>query len=95
MICSFANKVESYVHTYSSANSSFTSKKWAILGYDKSFYSFSCKGDFGALVIDAEGRMGGMVTGGSGFSEKTDVTYATPIIALLQDILKKCSNGCV
>ena len=86
--CGVANEVESYVRTYSSANSSFKSKEWAILGYDKSFYSFSCRGDSGALVVDAEGRMGGMVTGGSGFSEKTDVTYATPMVALLQDIHK-------
>ena len=40
------------------------------------------------LVVDAEGRMGGMLTGGSGFSAKTDVTYATPMVALLQDMHK-------
>lgn len=39
-------------------------------------------------MVDAEGRMGGMLTGGSGFSAKTDVTYATPMVALLQDMHK-------
>ena len=84
--CGIANEVESYVRTYSSEIGSFESKEWAILGYDKSSSPFSDKGDSGALVVDAEGRMGGMLTGGSGFSAKIDVTYATPIVALLQDM---------
>lgn len=58
-------------------------KEWAILGYDKFFSPFPTDGDFGALVVDAEGCMGGILTGGSGFSAETDVTYATPIVALL------------
>lgn len=86
--CGVSNEVESYVCTYSSEKSSFKSKEWAILGYDKSFSPFSTIGDFGALVVDAEGRMGGMLTGSSGFSAQTDVTYATPIVALLQDMHK-------
>lgn len=86
--CGVANEVESYVCTYISASNSLKSKEWAILGSDKSFYPFSYKRDSGALVVDAEGRMDGMVTGGSGFSEKTDVTYVTPLVALLQDIHK-------
>ena len=86
--CGVANEIESYVRTYFSENSSFESKEWAILGYDKFFSPFSAKGDSGALVVDAEGRMGGMLTGGSGFFAKTDVTYATPIAALLQDMHK-------
>lgn len=72
--CGVANKVESYVRTYISACISLKSKEWAILGSDKSFYPFLYKGDSVALVVDAEGRMDGMVTGASGFSEKTDVT---------------------
>lgn len=86
--CSVANEVESYVRTHFSENSSLESKEWAILGFDKSFSPFSDVGDSGALVVDAEGRMGGMLTGGSGFSAKTDVTYATPMVALLQDMHK-------
>lgn len=88
MICGVNNKNEFYVYNYSSKNISFESKKWAILGYDKSFSSFSDKRDSGALVVDVESRMGGMLTGGLGFSAKTDVTYATPIVALPQDMHK-------
>jgi len=36
-------------------------------------------------VVDVEGRMGGMLTGGSGYSDQTDVTYATPVVILLKD----------
>lgn len=86
--CGVANEVESYVRTYFNKDSSFESKEWAILGYNNSFSPFSDKGDSGALVVDAEGRLGGMLTGGSGFSATTDVTYATPIVSLLQDMQK-------
>ena len=85
--CGVANEVESYVRTYFPENRSFESKEWAIIGYDKTS-PFSVEGDSGALVVDAEGRMGGMLTGGSGSLETTDVTYATPIVALLQDMHK-------
>ena len=87
MTCGVANEVESYVRTYFPENRSFESKEWAIIGYDKTS-PFSVEGDSGALVVDAEGRMGGMLTGGSGSLETTDVTYATPIVALLQDMHK-------
>ncbi|MCJ1347327.1 hypothetical protein MMC31_005550, partial [Peltigera leucophlebia] len=83
--CGVANEVESYVRNY--GKSSFESKDWAILGYNKSS-PFSARGDSGALVVDAEGRMGGMLTGGSGFFNTTDVSYATPIVALFYDMQK-------
>lgn len=38
------------------------------------FLPFSDHGDSGAVVVDARGRMGGMVTGGFRYSEKTDIT---------------------
>ena len=86
--CGVSNEVKSYVRTHNTDKSSFEFKEWAILGYDKSFSPFSTQGDSGALVVDAEGRMGGIVTGGSGFSAETDVTYATAIASLLQDMHK-------
>lgn len=39
-------------------------------------------------MVDVEGRMGGFLTGGSDFFDQTDITYATPIVALLQDMHK-------
>lgn len=91
--CDVANEVESYDRTYSSENSSLESKEWAILGYGKSSSLSSARGDSGALVVDAEGRMGGMITGGSGFFAKTDVTYATPMVALLRTCTSMYGRG--
>lgn len=88
MTCGVSDEVKSYVRTYNTDKSSFESKEWAILSYDNAFSPFSKQGDSDALVVDAKGRMGGIVTGGSGFSAETDVTYATPIVALLQDMHK-------
>ena len=79
---------DSYVRTYFSDNSSFVSKEWPIVGFDKSLSPFSAKGDLGSLVEDAEGWIGGMLTGGSGYLGQMDVTYATPMVALLQDMHK-------
>ena len=81
-----SNKVQSYVCIYSF--NLFEFKEWAILSDDKSFSPFSTKEDSAALVVDVEGRMGGFLTGGSDFSDQTDITYATPIVALLQDMHK-------
>lgn len=86
--CGVANEDESEVRTYFSDNSSLISKKWPILSFDKSFAPFSARGDSGSILVDAKGLMGGMLTGDSGLSAKTDVTYATPMVALLQDMHK-------
>lgn len=78
-----ANEVELYVRTYFSKNSSFEFKEWAILSHDKSFSLFLAKRDSGTLMINIEGRISGILTDGLGFFFKTDVTYITPIVALL------------
>lgn len=86
--CDVANEVDSYVRIYFSDNSPFVPKEWPIVAFDKSFAPFSARGDSGSLVVDAEGRMGCMLTGGSGYMDRTDVTYATPIVVLLKDMHK-------
>ena len=85
--CGVANEIESYIRTYAEVGS-FKSKEWAIVGFDEPFNPFSKNGDSGALVVDAQGRMGGMLTGGSGKSVVIDVSYATPMVVLLKDMEK-------
>lgn len=67
-----------------------TSMEWLILNSDKSDSGiFSKGGDSGAVVADIRGRVGGMITGGSGSGRDAsayDTTYATPIWWLLQRI---------
>lgn len=68
------------------------SEEWCIVGSKKSRWNpdctFSEPGDSGACVWDIRGRIGGMITSGLGHElRKTlDVTYATPIEWLMEDI---------
>lgn len=87
MTCGVANEIATHVRNYvTSKVGTFDAKEWPILAYDKSFSPFSGHGDSGALVVDTRGQMGGMVTSGSGYSEKT--YDAAPIFALLKDMEK-------
>jgi hypothetical protein len=51
------------------------SKEWAILPRDSKSGVFSAEG---AVIIDGRGRIGGLLTGGTGVTDSTDITFATP-----------------
>ena len=51
---------------------------------------FSNKGESGAAIINGFGRIGGLLTGGTGPTESSATTYTTPIDFLLE---RKHSNG--
>ncbi|KZT19660.1 hypothetical protein NEOLEDRAFT_1158983 [Neolentinus lepideus HHB14362 ss-1] len=61
---------------------SFESKEWAIYNYDKNSGVFSAPGDSGSIVVDGLGRIGGLLTGGAGKTETSDVTYVAPMFWL-------------
>ncbi|KAF9007706.1 hypothetical protein BDZ89DRAFT_997164 [Hymenopellis radicata] len=63
-----------------------TSMEWAIINYGHGSDGFSEPGDSGAVIADVRGRIGGMLTGGSGKGESPDITYATPFWWLLERI---------
>jgi hypothetical protein len=86
--CGVTNEIESYVRQYFQEGYPFTSKELAVLGIDGLFIPFSGRGDSGALLVDAQGRMVGMITEGTGSSDRTDVTYVTPMVFLLEDMEK-------
>jgi hypothetical protein len=73
------------------ASAGQTSMEWAILPYGIKSGPFSAPGDSGSIIADISGRIGGMLTGGSGDAESSDVTYATPWWWLLQQI--KATKG--
>jgi hypothetical protein len=81
-----ASGIFSFVREYFENGTHHTSTEWAILPYDKSGV-FSALGDSGSVIADGRGRMGGLVTGGSGKMESLDVTYATPLFWLLPRIM--------
>ena len=84
-----ANGVFSIVRGYFSNDMSVnqTSMEWAIINYDSSKSGvFSEPGDSGAAIADIRGRIGGMLSGGSGKVTLSDMIYATPFWWLLERI---------
>jgi len=77
-----------YTRTYFSENDTAVSKEWAVIPWDKTSGAFSDKGDSGSVVVDGLGRIAGIITGGSGITETTDVTYVTPIHFIMEIINK-------
>ncbi|KAF5686367.1 hypothetical protein FCIRC_2923 [Fusarium circinatum] len=68
------------------------SNHWCIVGVERKA-PFSIGGDSGACIFDLRGRIGGIVTAGLAASDKPnpdgfDVTYATPMQWLLEDIAR-------
>lgn len=81
------------------------SYEWAILHEsarrerkrDREMPCFAACGDAGSVIVDFNGRAGGLLTGGARSHEKFtgymyDITYATPIEYVLNDIEKEI--GC-
>ncbi|KIK65003.1 hypothetical protein GYMLUDRAFT_381919 [Collybiopsis luxurians FD-317 M1] len=81
-----ANNIFSYIRTPSNDGKGEISKEWSIFSFDESG-AFSAKGDSGSVIVDGRGRIGGLLTGGSGITHSLDITYATPIEFLLQRMI--------
>ena len=83
-----ANQISSYSRSYFDDGTRIIAKEWPILSYSKEMGPFSQPGDSGALIVDATGQLGGLLTGGSGLTETSDITYATPLEFLLAHMEK-------
>ena len=82
-----ANNVSSFTCTYC-AGQWAVSREWPVIPTNKDSGAFSAKGDSGSCVVDAFNRVGGILTGGSGASESSDVTYVTPIFFIMKVLQK-------
>lgn len=86
----------SFVREYLPDGAHRTSKEWAILPYNEQdepygraqgrSQDFAEPGDSGAVIVDGQGRVGGLLTGGAGSEEGWDITYATPLSVLYKSI---------
>ncbi|KAJ8495501.1 hypothetical protein ONZ45_g12825 [Pleurotus djamor] len=67
------------IHSFARDALGRRSKEWAI--YNNEEETFSKPGDSGSVIIDGKGRIGGLLTSGTGkpLASGTDVTYATPM----------------
>jgi len=57
-----------------------------IYAYSHKDGAFAAPGDSGAVVADANNRIVGILTGGAGVNESTDVTCTTPYYFLVHRI---------
>ncbi|QRV95606.1 hypothetical protein RhiJN_23624 [Ceratobasidium sp. AG-Ba] len=80
-----ANNLYSYRRKRLEGSGFRMSKEWPIIS-DKKGRPFSTEGDSGAVVVDGLGRVGGIITSGSGEPLQRDVTYATPFSFILDRI---------
>ncbi|KAH9045063.1 hypothetical protein EDB84DRAFT_1558800 [Lactarius hengduanensis] len=81
-----ANNVSSYTRTYWVGQYQ-ESREWPVIPTDKHSGKFSEKGDSGSCVADTFGRVGGILTGGTGnpnVTDSADVTYVTPISFIMK-----------
>jgi hypothetical protein len=78
-----ASNVSSYTRNYF-AGQYQESREWPVIPTDRHSGAFSAKGDCGSCVADVFQRIGGILTGGSGATESSDVTYVTPISFIMK-----------
>ena len=88
-----ATGIESFVREYKDYAIHSTSMEIAIYPYSHKDGAFSARGDSGSVVADANSRIVGMLTGGSGLTNSTDVTYVSPYYFLNEQIKKAFPNS--
>lgn len=90
------NGLKSITRHYTDYGIHELSEEYVVLGYDTSSLKnnkFSDPGDSGAIVVGRDGRIIGLLTGGGGPIDETDMTYITPYFWLEQRI-KERIPGC-
>ena len=80
--------MESFTRVYDDYKIEKTSIEIGVVAYGNLEGPFSAPGDSGSIVLDRNGAILGMITGGAGTTEKTDVTYVTPY-SFLDKAIKK------
>lgn len=88
-----ASGIMSFVRGSFDDDSPKISKEWSIFPYDTKSGAFSAPGDSGAVIVDGLGRIGGLLTGGTGITAFSDITYASPITFIEKSIKVKYPNA--
>ncbi|EIW79463.1 hypothetical protein CONPUDRAFT_125778 [Coniophora puteana RWD-64-598 SS2] len=87
------NGIESFTRVYDDYGIGHTSVEFAVLPYDRMRGSFSDAGDSGSVVLARDGRIVGILTGGAGPVDETNIAYLTPYWWVEQQI-KARYPGC-
>ncbi|KAF8591707.1 hypothetical protein K439DRAFT_1610995 [Ramaria rubella] len=80
--------IMSFVREYFEDATLKTSMEVAIYPYGYKDGAFSAPGDSGSIIADGKGRIVGLLTGRTGQTDSTDVTYATPFYWLFEERIK-------
>jgi hypothetical protein len=88
------NGYESHKRQYD-AFGTFDSIEAAIYPYDNNSPAFSRAGDSGAAIVGTDNDFVALLTGGSGVTESSDITYGTPMEWLWKKIIKTKFPGAV
>jgi hypothetical protein len=84
------NGLESFTRTYPGYGIiKQTSIELAVLPYDHAHGKFSDAGDSGSIVLARDGRIVGLLTGGAGPTDETDITYVTPFWWIYKQVKDK------
>lgn len=83
-----ATGIMSFVREYFEDGAHETSRELAIYPYGNKEGAFSAQGDSGSIITDGKGCIVGLLTGGAGQTDSTDVTYATPFYWLFDECIK-------
>ncbi|KAL5478231.1 hypothetical protein ACEPAI_2415 [Sanghuangporus weigelae] len=83
-----ATGIESFVREYKDNTIHLTSMEIAVYSYSHKDGAFSAPGDSGSVIGDANSCIVGMVIGGAGQADSTDVTYVSPYYFLDERIKK-------
>ena len=83
-----ATGMESFARVCNEYGIAETSIEIAVLPYGNTKGAFSAPGDSGSIVLDRNGRILGMLTGGAGTDNRMDVTYLTPYWYIEEQIKK-------
>ena len=83
----------SYARKYFTPSTHRDSIEWAILPYNNDSGAFSKEGDSGSVIVSGTSEFGGLLTGGTGKTDSSDITYATPMFSLWPVIKAKFPNA--
>ena len=80
------NTIDSFIRFYYKGKPGEWSREVSVLGRDSKSGPFSYKGDSGSAVVAGDGKLAGLLTGGTGPPEALDCTYVTSIDAILEGL---------
>ena len=90
-----SNGLESFTRSYPDYGIVLTSLEIAVLPYSKKRGKFSDAGDSGSIVLARDGRIVGILTGGRGPTNETDISYLTPYWWIEKQLKHKIPGCCL